>query len=130
MFKIRRKYLLFTIGLLIIEIAIALFIHDKIIRPYVGDILVAMLVYSFIRTLFPLSTYVAAVITLLFCYMVEAFQYINIVQVLGIEKSKLASIAIGQSFDWIDLLMYTTGILIVLIFEKTSFILNKNLVRS
>lgn len=126
MFRIRRKYLLFTMGLLIIEIAIALFIHDKIIRPYVGDILVAILVYCFIRALFPLSAHVAAVTALLFCYMVEAFQYINIVQVLGIEKSKLASIAIGHSFDWIDLLMYTLGILIVLILEKTSSVPNKN----
>jgi hypothetical protein len=47
--KINMRYLFGFIVLLITEIIIALFINDNIIRPYFGDILVIILMYTFIR---------------------------------------------------------------------------------
>jgi len=47
--KINPKYIFAFIILLIIEIIIGVFVRDAIIRPYVGDILVVILMYTFIR---------------------------------------------------------------------------------
>ena len=42
-FKRRIVYALIALGLLAVEVLIALFVHDNFIRPYVGDVLVTVL---------------------------------------------------------------------------------------
>ena len=43
----RWGYLAASIIVFIIELIIALYVHDRIIRPYIGDMLVVVLVYCF-----------------------------------------------------------------------------------
>jgi hypothetical protein len=38
-FRFSWKYLLLTLALLITEVLIALYMHDRFVRPYVGDFL-------------------------------------------------------------------------------------------
>ena len=45
--KKRLPYLLAFILLLLLEIIIAVFVHDRFIRPYVGDVLVTVLLCFF-----------------------------------------------------------------------------------
>ncbi len=47
--RINKKYIISFLILFIIEALIALFVHDNFIRPYIGDILVIILMYTFIR---------------------------------------------------------------------------------
>jgi hypothetical protein len=47
--RINKKYMISFFVLFIIETLIALFIHDNFIRPYIGDILVIILMYTFIK---------------------------------------------------------------------------------
>src|SRR3712207_7661962 len=42
--------------------------------------------------------------------LLEGFQYLKIINLLGWQHNKLAVIIIGATFDPIDLLAYTTGI--------------------
>ena len=42
-------YAICFIGLFIVETLIALFVRDAFIRPYMGDILVVILIYCFVR---------------------------------------------------------------------------------
>ncbi len=44
----RWGYLAASIIVFIIELIIALYVHDRIIRPYIGDMLVVVLVYKVI----------------------------------------------------------------------------------
>ena len=44
------KYFLFALALFMIEVLIALFVHDSFIRPYLGDFLVVILIYCAVRT--------------------------------------------------------------------------------
>lgn len=44
--KKRLWYLTAFVILLMVEICIALFVHDRFIRPYVGDVLVTVLLYE------------------------------------------------------------------------------------
>lgn len=118
MLKFNWRYFVLAILILIIEILIAIFVHDSFIRPYIGDLLVVIFIYCFLKSFVSLSTSKAALYVLLFSYFVEALQYFRIVQHLGFQRNNLARIIIGTSFDWKDILMYTIGIVTVVIIES------------
>ena len=110
-------YCVLAVVLLAIEVMIALFCHDTVVRPYVGDFLVVLLIYCWVRSFLNTPVLPTAIAVLLFSYAVETAQYFNIVQVLGLQQSKLARIIIGSSFEWIDMLMYSCGFIVVLLCE-------------
>ncbi len=118
MLKFNSRYFVLAILILIIEISIAIYVHDSFIRPYIGDLLVVIFIYCFLKSFVSLSTSKAALYVLLFSYFVEALQYFRIVQILGFQRNNLARIIIGTSFDWKDILMYTIGIVTVVIIES------------
>ncbi len=114
MFSFHKKYFFSTVILFLIEVLIGFYMHDAIIRPYGGDLLVVILLYCFVKSFTRFRVCTAAVGVLVFSYLVETLQYFHIVNLLGLEKSKIASVVIGTSFAWSDLLAYTLGILVVL----------------
>ncbi|MDX1941424.1 MAG: DUF2809 domain-containing protein [Saprospiraceae bacterium] len=118
MLQFNRTYFIWTILLLIIEILIALYLHDPIIRPYGGDFLVIILIYCFVKSFVKVSNFKAAIGVLIFSYVVEILQYFKIVRILRLQDSNIANIMIGTSFAWADLLAYTLGIAFVLGVEQ------------
>jgi len=60
-----------------------------------------------------------ALAALLFSYIVEVSQYLNLVKHVGLQKYAIANIVMGHSFEWIDMLVYTLGILMVILVERT-----------
>lgn len=117
MLKFDKPYFLLFCLLFIIEVLIALYVHDNIVRPYIGDLLVVIFIYCFIRSFLNLKVIHTTIFVLLFSFGVELLQYFTIVEKLGLEKSKVASTVIGTSFEWIDILCYVAGICIVLLVE-------------
>src|SRR6187401_2050229 len=113
MLRFQINYFLLTILLFLIEVLIALFVHDNFIRPFIGDVLVVILINCFIRSFLNISVLTAAISVLLFSYLVEAFQYFDIVSLAGLQRSEMARTIVGTSFDWLDILAYTSGILLV-----------------
>jgi hypothetical protein len=61
-----------------------------------------------------------ALFVLLFSYVIEILQYFHLVSLLGLQNNKIARIIIGTSFAWMDLVAYSVGIGLVLIFEKAN----------
>jgi hypothetical protein len=116
-----KKYFLFAVVLFIIEVLIAVFIRDGIIRPYVGDFLVVILIYCAVRTFLRALPLKVAIGVLLFSYIIEGFQYLKIVEVLGLQNNEVAKTIIGYGFDWIDLVAYTSGGATILLLEKARF---------
>ncbi len=112
------RYFIWAVFLFLIEVGIALFFDDQIIRPYIGDVLVVILIYCFLKAFIINPVWTLAIITLLFAYFIELLQYFKIVKVLGLQKYTLARVVIGTSFSWIDMLCYTIGVAIVLVVEK------------
>jgi hypothetical protein len=108
--------LYFNIALVIfvIEVLIALYVKDRIIRPYMGDVLVVIMIYCFIRTYFEASAFKVAMFVLAFAFTLEVLQYFKIIDILGLRHNKLARIVIGTKFEWLDLVAYVVGIGIVL----------------
>ncbi|WP_214073774.1 DUF2809 domain-containing protein [Mucilaginibacter sp. dw_454] len=114
------KYLLLTVALLAIEIIIARYVHDNIIRPFIGDFLVVILIHCLVMSFFKVNLMAAALGVLLFAYAVEISQYYHLVYVLGWGSSRFAKIIMGTSFSWTDMLMYTGGIILVVVIEMLS----------
>lgn len=119
MFKFNKKYLIATAVLFIIEIFIALYVHDRIIRPYIGDMLAVILIYCSVKSFINIKALNLAIYTLIFAYTIELLQYLNLLDYIGLRGNKIATILLGGSFDWIDLINYTLGIIIVIIYEKS-----------
>ena len=109
MFTFQKKYFLITLLLFFIELYIAFFVSDAIIRPFVGDLLVVVLMYCFLKSFTRIAVIPAALAVLSFSYLVEVLQYFKLIYLLGWEQSLLAHLIIGSSFHWVDMLMYTAG---------------------
>src|SRR6187402_2099185 len=118
MLTFNKHYFIFTIFIFLIEVLIALYVHDNFVRPYLGDVLVVILIYCFIKSFLKLPVLTVAIFVLIFSFTVEFLQFLNIVEKLHLEKSKIARTVIGTSFSWIDLLTYIIGIAIVILIEK------------
>lgn len=112
-----KKYFLLTVLFFIIEVLIALYIKDSIIRPYGGDFLVVMLIYFFVKTFVQIDNLSIAVGVLLFAYTIEILQYFDIVGILGLRGNRLAEIVIGTGFSWWDMLAYTLGVMVVYVLD-------------
>lgn len=119
-------YAISTLLLFVTEVLIALFVHDQFIRPYVGDFLVVILIYCFVKSFLNTRVVPTALGVLVFAYTVELLQYFRIVEVLGLQHSRAARIIIGSAFEWQDMLAYTMGILIVVLVEKRRTIFKKS----
>lgn len=118
MLEFHKNYFLLAVLLFLIEVLIALFLHDRFIRPYVGDLLVVMLLYCTLKAFFKINVIPAAVVVLLFAYLLEFLQYINILDLLKLKRNTVTAIVLGSDFDWADMLAYTVGIIVVLMFEQ------------
>lgn len=123
-FTFRKKYLLLSILLFLVEVGIALFVKDRFVRPYVGDFLVVILLYFFVRTFLDAPPRWVALGVLTFAFAVEVGQHFQLVKLLGLNDSELARTVIGTGFDWGDLLAYALGVGVVFLvdtaFQPTS----------
>lgn len=115
------KYFIAFIVLLITEVVIALFMHDTFIRPYVGDILVVIVMYCFIRIFIPHKYKLLPLYVFLFAIGVEVLQYLELVNKLGFENNTFLRILIGSVFDWKDIFCYGVGCIVLGIYECMRF---------
>ena len=113
----RKPYILATIILLIIEVLIALFVDDSFIRPYVGDMLVVVVLYTFVRIFIPEKCRLLPLYIFLFAAAVELLQYFKIVELLGLQDNRFFSVLIGTVFDIKDIVCYGVGCVLLGLFE-------------
>ncbi|MCQ2423228.1 MAG: DUF2809 domain-containing protein [Lachnospiraceae bacterium] len=109
----RIYYCIATLLLLLAEVLIALYVHDAFVRPYVGDVLVVILIYTFIRIFLPEGGKWLPLYIFLFAAGVEILQLFHLVERLGLENNSLFRILIGSVFDITDILCYAVGGLLV-----------------
>ena len=103
--------------LLAVEVLIALFVHDRFVRPYVGDMIVVVVVYCFVRIVIPERFRLMPLWVFLFAVCVEVLQYFRIVEVLGVENNAFLRTLIGTSFSWEDILCYAAGCAVLVAWE-------------
>lgn len=117
-FRFDRRYFALTVALFLIEVLIALYLHDQFVRPYAGDFLVVILIYCFVRSFLQAPVIPVALGVLVFSYIIETLQYFNLVKLLGLEHSRLANVVIGNHFTWVDIVAYTLGTGCTVLIEK------------
>jgi hypothetical protein len=115
-----KTYFGIAILIFVIEVLIALFVRDSFIRPYFGDVLVVILMYCFVKAFINLPVLPVAIAVLLFAFTIEFLQYIHIVELLGLQDSKILSTVLGTSFAWNDILAYIAGFTTILFGEMIS----------
>lgn len=113
----RIKYALLSALFLLLEVLIALFVHDDFIRPYIGDALVVILLYCVVRIFIPEKVKLLPVYIFIFACFIEFLQYLNIVELLGLQENKFFGILIGSVFDWSDIISYGAGCILLEIYE-------------
>ncbi len=116
-FRFNKYYFALAAVLFNVEVLIANFVHDSIIRPYGGDFLVVILVYCAIKSFIKSDLWVTAISVLILSFAVEIGQYYHLIYKLGWENSAIARNLLGTTYRWEDLLAYTLGMVLVVMVE-------------
>lgn len=131
-FFIHKKYLVAFLGVFVAELLIAVFVHDAFIRPFVGDVLVMFFMYTFLRIVdirlknaaseqprwYRRWIAILPILLFFFACAVEISQYFHLDQILGLERYPIARIILGSTFDWMDILCYFVGTVLLLLLQK------------
>lgn len=119
-FRFHYQYFLATALIFLTEVLIATVLKDIFfIRAYLGDVIVVMLLYTFIKSFFNIRNDTRLIFgILIFSFLVEFAQYFNVAEKLGFRPGSLIYIVVGNSFSWIDMLCYAVGGLLLFIFVK------------
>lgn len=115
--KRRTRYAAAFLIFLIIEVLIALYIHDTFVRPYLGDVLVVVVLYLAFKVFRPDGLRFLALYIFIFATLVECLQYFNLIQLLRIERNTFLGVLLGSVFDINDILCYGIGCILLGIFE-------------
>ena len=113
-------YFIAFLILLAVEFFIGLFVHDRFIRPYVGDVIVVIVLYFLIRSISPEKPAFLCLWILLFAACVEVTQVLPLVDLLGI-KNRFIRVVMGTSFSWKDMIAYIAGSVVNLIMDLKIF---------
>ena len=119
-FRKRLIFLAVFIFLFFVEVLIALYVHDDFVRPYVGDMIVTVVVWAFVRIVFPDRFKLMSLYVMIFAILVEVGQYFNYVDLLGITNPILVTM-MGTSFAWADIACYAVGCVVAAVAEYIIF---------
>jgi hypothetical protein len=116
------KSFVLSMLLFAVLVYIALYVHDTFIRPFVGDVLVVLWLFYLLQSFINIAYLKLATYVLCFAYIIESAQYFNVISWFHLEHIEVIKVVFGATFDWLDLLAYTLGWLIILlinIFQST-----------
>lgn len=112
------KYIFAFLIVFVIEVIIAVFVHDYFIRPYLGDVLVVVLIYCMVRAFVQYNGKRLPLYIFVFAVTVEIGQYFNLAEWLDLGDYALARVIIGSTFDMMDIACYFAGCALLFLFES------------
>lgn len=113
MFRFRIPWAVFAFALFALEVYIGAKVHDTFVRPYLGDVLVVILVHAIVRTFVTFSWRRVLPGVVVFAFAVEGLQAIHMADRLGLRPGSIPAIVLGSQADLRDLLCYVAGGLVV-----------------
>ncbi|MGE7881821.1 DUF2809 domain-containing protein [Bacillus sp. NPDC094077] len=116
----RLLYAVFTIVVIILGLSSRKFAFalPNLLNDYLGDALWALMIFTGFGFLFPkIETKKLACISLLFCYGIEISQLYHVPWIDSIRATTLGGLVLGYGFLWSDLVAYTIGVGIGILFE-------------
>ncbi|GGI57014.1 ribosomal maturation YjgA family protein [Winogradskyella haliclonae] len=115
--QLNKTYLILAILLFLIEACIAIFLKTGFIRHTFGDYLVVILLYCGLRGLTSLGIWRSAILVLIIAFIIEFLQLTKVLELLNLQSNHFAKLILGTSFQFLDLIAYTLGIITILIIE-------------
>lgn len=112
----RPGYAAAALVLLLAEAAIAMWVHDRFVRPHLGDVLAVVLVYLMLSAMTPLRVGMAAAVALAIAFVIETAQAFDLLTRLGVGNA-IARTVLGHAFDWADIMAYVVGTIATLVIE-------------
>ncbi len=100
---------------------------NRWIREYIGDMIIVMLIYSFLQSIKDFDPIRLSVFVIGFSFSVEILQYIKIISFLGFKENYITKIIFGSVFDPLDLTAYLIGTVFILYLDRS--ILRKLLIK-
>lgn len=118
-FKFNLTYFAITILIFLIEVLIATVLKNQFfIRAYLGDVIVVMLLYTFVKSFLLIEDNRTLVLGIfIFSCLTEFAQFFHIAEKLGFQPGSLMYIVIGNSFSWIDIGCYAAGCVILYVLQ-------------
>jgi hypothetical protein len=99
-----------------VEVLIALAVDDDFVRPYVGDVLVVVLIHSSILAVADLPPAPTAVGVFGFACAVEAAQYAGVGDLVA--DHPILRVVVGTTFQWGDIVAYGAGAVLAVLAER------------
>jgi hypothetical protein len=112
-----REAALWAVFIFIVEVLIAtVWSHHRWLRGFVGDVLAVVWVYFLLKAVIKANTHALALAALGVGCLVELGQYVAAANAWHIDN-RVLRIVLGSVADWMDVLAYACGFLLVLAFE-------------
>jgi glycopeptide antibiotics resistance protein len=106
----RILYLFLIISTIALGLASRAAFIPEFIYPYLGDVFYALMIFWMTRLLFPrISSEKAALISILFCFLIEFSQLYQAEWINEIRRTRLGGLILGFGFLWSDLVSYVVG---------------------
>jgi hypothetical protein len=99
-----------------VEVLIALAVDDRFVRPYVGDVLVVILIYSSILAAADVPPAPAAVGVFGFACAIEAAQYAGVGELVA--GHPILRVVVGTTFQRGDIVAYGVGAVLAVLAER------------
>jgi hypothetical protein len=113
-----REAALWAALIFIVEVLIAtVWSHHRWLRGFVGDVLAVAWVYFLFKTVIKANTLGLALAAFAVGCLVELAQYVAAANSWHVQQPVL-KIVLGSVADWMDVLAYAGGLLLVLAFES------------
>lgn len=112
-----REAALWALFIFVIEVLIAtVWSHHRWVRGFIGDVLAVVWVYFLLKTVVRANTYGLALVAFAVGCVVELAQYVAATNGWHVQD-RVLKILLGSVADWMDLLAYACGFLLILVFE-------------
>ena len=109
-----REAALWALFIFIIEVLIAtVWSHHRWLRGFVGDVLAVVWVYFLLKTVVKANTLGLALVAFAVGCLVELAQYVASANGWHLQN-RVLKILLGSVADWMDVLAYAAGLLLVL----------------
>ncbi|ARV10381.1 hypothetical protein BTO05_12295 [Winogradskyella sp. PC-19] len=115
--QFNKTYFILALLFFAIEFCIALYLKTGFIRHTFGDYLVVILLYTGLKSIINIRVWTAAIIVLIISFSIELFQLWPVLEFFNLGNNKIAKLVFGTTFQFTDIIAYTSGVLTILHIE-------------
>jgi hypothetical protein len=102
---------------MICVLIVLLFGGNLFVRGFIGDIIVILLIYFFMKVFYDFKALNLTVCVLALAFLTEFLQDLKLITFLGLQHNAAARIILGAVFDPFDLIAYVIGAVLVYIID-------------